>query len=230
MQTNSSPVGTHHADVVAGVLQGPTEQLQHHLAVQQPTPGTETAVTDTCSTPQALWPCSQGQQSVWGSRCPTKPTAQTPTLLGSVHLGHLLLEEVLCLLPGQEDPGTLCQCRHQAHLPQAITQAVSIHPAEGKHSDGDSPAPSCVCSIPAVSSIWLRAAQARRTNGPRGTEPVSSRRWKIWYGKKGHWAGGETISEEFRAIEARLVSHSYLSAPLTSSRLAPEWLSLPDLL
>lgn len=110
---------------------------------------------------------------------------QTPTLLGSIHLGHLLFEEVLCLLPGQEDPSTLGQCRHQAHLPQAITQAVSIHPAQGKHSDGDSPAPSYACSVPAISSIWLRAAQIRRTNAPRRTEPVSSRRWKIQYGKKG---------------------------------------------
>lgn len=54
---------------------------------------------------------------------------EAPTAPKSTCLRHLLLEEVLSFLPGEEDPGPAHQSRHQAQLPPAVTRAVSVHPA-----------------------------------------------------------------------------------------------------
>lgn len=125
----------HHADTVTGVLQRPAEQLQHHLTVQQPTPGQEEGITAMLATRSTHSPGSRlgvGSRPVWqhfsprdldqgsqggekGSGCSSKPpqysppSPAAPTIPGSVRLGHLLLDEVLCFLPGEEDPGTTGQ-------------------------------------------------------------------------------------------------------------------------
>lgn len=71
----------------------------------------------------------QAQAAREGLRLPP----EAPTAPESTCLCHLLLEEVLSFLPGEEDPGPAHQSRHQAQLPPAVTRAVSIHPA------GDTP-------------------------------------------------------------------------------------------
>lgn len=154
----------------------------------------------------AFWPQRSGPRQPGGAKgsgCPLKapqsspPGPAAPTVPGSVCLGHLLFDEVLCFLPGKEDPGTAGQRRHQAHLSHAITQAVSIHPAWGDASmgTGDSPAPSWHPSTdlttllragtpsqirpPARGSAHPWAAQAGRPNIPGGIEPSSTKGLKL---------------------------------------------------
>lgn len=69
-------------------------------------------------------------------RAPKPPRLPLPVLVGSSLFGHLLLEELLRLLPAQEHPGALGERRHQAHLPQAVARPLSIHPARGQREQG----------------------------------------------------------------------------------------------
>lgn len=179
------------------------------------------------------------------------PGPAAPTVPGSVRLGHLLLDKALCFLPGEEDPGTAGQRRHQAHLPHAVTQAVSVHPAQGDASvgTGASPAPSWGPSAdpqhpPAgrgslpnqlpcpSSSAHPRAARAGRPSIPGGIQLSSARGLRInGVENKGTVPGDEgSISEGPGGRGAPSQPRSHLSATWLSSRLAPEWLSLPDLL
>lgn len=121
--------------------------------------------------------------------------------MGSPLSGHLLLEELLRLLPAQEHPGALGERRHQAHLPQAVARPLSVHPARGQ-----------------------------REQGSEGTNPKGNAAWQHQQGTVQRTEPPQKDSEGFKGRGAPPDPFSHLSAPFARSLLAPEWLSLPDLL